>query len=117
MSFLFLSRELSLVRKQERKDLLRTLYKDGEERLCPVLQHTIHFGIAYHHSGLTTDERHLIEEAYLEGVLCVLACTSTLAAGVNLPAKRLECQKLSSLDNNTSCYVQISPVIVNLYCL
>jgi len=76
------------VKNAERKHLLQALHLDGGGEVCPILSRTIRFGVAYHHSGLTMDERKLIEEAYLDGTLCMLACTSTLAAGVNLPAKR-----------------------------
>ncbi|XP_041370459.1 helicase POLQ-like [Gigantopelta aegis] len=83
------NKKLTDVKKTERKALLRELYKDGEGQICPVLQYTVHFGIAYHHSGLTMDERRLVEDSYSDGTLCLLTCTSTLAAGVNLPAKRV----------------------------
>jgi len=82
------SRDQLDVKRAERKHLLAALHVDGAGEVCPVLSETVRFGVAYHHSGLTMDERKLIEEAYLDGTLCVLACTSTLAAGVNLPAKR-----------------------------
>jgi POLQ-like helicase len=80
-----------VVKLAERRALRSALMLDGNGQICPILRDTVMFGIAYHHSGLTMDERKLIEEAYLDGVLCVLTCTSTLAAGVNLPAKRSAC--------------------------
>lgn len=77
------------VKASERRQLMKALYNEVNA-LCPVLKKTIPFGVAYHHSGLTMDERKLIEDGYSHGVLCLLTCTSTLAAGVNLPAKRLD---------------------------
>ena len=55
--------------------------------LCETLKAVIKYGLAYHHSGLTKDEKEIIERGYRTGALFALVATSTLSTGINLPAK------------------------------
>ncbi len=46
-------------------------------------------GVAFHHAGLSSSQRRLVERAFRSGsVKCVVA-TPTLAAGINMPARRV----------------------------
>ncbi|VDP52059.1 unnamed protein product [Heligmosomoides polygyrus] len=50
------------------------------------LKLTLPFGIGMHHAGLSSHERALVEELYLEKKIQVMVATATLAWGINMPA-------------------------------
>ncbi|PYI03628.1 DNA-directed DNA polymerase theta [Aspergillus sclerotiicarbonarius CBS 121057] len=72
----------------KRLDLLADL-RSLPSGLDPVLENTLVRGVGFHHAGMTTEERELIAQAYDQGVLKILIATCSLAAGVNLPARRV----------------------------
>jgi helicase len=56
-----------------------------KESLKPLLRK----GLAYHHAGLSLDSRSLIERNFRKGNIKLIVATPTLAAGINMPARRV----------------------------
>ncbi len=61
---------------------------DSPTRQCDRLAKCLRKGIAFHHSGLTSRQRELVENNFRSGSVKIICCTPTLAAGVDLPAFR-----------------------------
>ncbi len=56
---------------------------------CLRLAKCIRQGIAFHHAGLTNEQKSIIEDSFRAGLVKIICCTPTLAAGVDLPAYRV----------------------------
>ncbi len=83
-----------LLTEEEKRELQRLAAEiegDVEERtsLSVELAKRVVDGVAFHHAGLPSRHRRLVEEAFRGKLLKALCTTTTLAAGVNLPARRV----------------------------
>ncbi|GAA5048628.1 DEAD/DEAH box helicase [Haladaptatus pallidirubidus] len=52
-----------------------------------TLRNSVLDGVAFHHAGLSKNDRDMVEEWFKSGKIQILFSTSTLAWGVNLPAR------------------------------
>jgi len=82
------------------KPMMRSLTRLSEQilssgertRISESLAQLVQCGTAFHHAGLGGAHRKLVEDAFREGKIKVLAATPTLAFGVNLPARMVVVQ-------------------------
>lgn len=58
-------------------------------RARQALLDTLNTGVAFHSADLSPDERRIVEAGFRSGEIGVIVCTSTLAVGLNLPARNV----------------------------
>jgi helicase len=68
---------------------------------CERLAGCIRNGAAFHHAGLVSEQRALVEEAFRSGLIKVITATPTLAAGINLPAWRVIIRDMRRFGSHT----------------
>lgn len=64
------------------------------------LARCIENGAAFHNAGLTNPQRAIVEKEFRKGRLACIVATPTLAAGINLPARRVIVRDLNRFDVN-----------------
>jgi helicase len=64
------------------------------------LERLFRYGVGFHHAGLLSEDRKRVEDYFINNQLKIIVATPTLAAGVNLPARRVIIKDYYRFDSN-----------------
>jgi helicase len=94
-----------LLSEEEKKDLkkLVTSMKHEQAEIISIEQSlvtSVQNGVAFHHAGLESNQRRLVEQGFKDHRIKCIVATPTLAAGVNIPARRVIIRDLWRYNGN-----------------
>jgi len=99
----------------EERKLLTELSKEivgtGHDttKICRTLGEAVKHGVAFHHAGLKPRQRKLVEDNFKRNLIKVICSTPTLAAGVNLPARRTIVRDIKRFEDGLgAAYIPVS---------
>ena len=72
----------------------------GEVETTNILADCVRGGAAFHHAGLNSKHRKIVEDGFRNNLIKVVSSTPTLAAGLNLPARRVIIKSYQRYDPN-----------------
>ncbi|WP_455447979.1 ATP-dependent DNA helicase [Natrinema thermotolerans] len=81
--------ELTGDERAELAELADEIRDDSDTETSKDLADCVERGAAFHHAGLSSTQRSIVEAAFRDRLLKVISATPTLAAGVNTPARRV----------------------------
>ena len=87
------------------EECLHALSKPTKQ--CERLSRCIKKGIAFHHAGLTSKQRELIEDNFRNGSIRVICATPTLAYGIDMPAFRVILKDLRRYSQRGMDYIPV----------
>ncbi|MCH1519283.1 MAG: DEAD/DEAH box helicase, partial [Nitrosopumilus sp.] len=85
ISQLLVKKELTALEKTSKQILSENEHTEIVKTLATLVKK----GVAFHHAGLNQKCREIVEKEFRKGTIKLLSSTPTLAAGVNLPARRV----------------------------
>ncbi len=81
-------------------ELVEQIIENGETEAARELAKCVRNGTAFHHAGLNSAHRRIVEDGFRKNKIKVICSTPTLAAGLNLPARRVIIRSYRRYDPN-----------------
>lgn len=75
------------------------------DRYSEVVNELLRKGVCFHHAGLSSQQREMVEKGFISRKIKAIVATPTLAAGINLPARTVIVRDISRFSDGYSAYL------------